>query len=579
MIIASTIATLKSHSKPKQTGLREVEEYHPNAVADGRDWWRGAVIYQIYPRSFYDSNNDGIGDIRGVIHKLDYVKSLGVDAIWLSPFFASPMLDFGYDISDYRAVDPIFGTLDDFDALIAAAKQRNLKIVIDQVLSHTSDQHAWFQTSRKSRTNPKADWYVWADAKADGSPPNNWLSIFGGSAWQWEPLREQYYLHNFLTSQPDLNYHCAAVRSQILDEIEFWLKRGVDGLRIDAVNFCFHDAQLRDNPSKPESERIGRGFSPDNPYAAQYHLYDNTQPENIDFIQDVRRLLDQYGATTSLGEINSDNSLKTLAEYTQGEQRLHMGYSFELLADEFSANYIRTTVAALEQEIGDGWPCWAISNHDVMRVVSRWGKGDESPQFAKCLLAMAASLRGTLCVYQGEELGYKEANLARHQLKDPYGIRFWPEFKGRDGCRTPIAWTADRPSGGFSGGPTWLPVAESHIDNNVAKQEQDESSVLRFYQRFLNWRKDQTTLIKGSIEFVRGNDQVLMFIREVGGERMLCCFNLSNRAQTIQLDHAAFNAHDISSAQMNEGDSVQLHQWGAHELPAHTFAFATLVDN
>ena len=320
-------------------------------------WWRGAVIYQIYPRSFYDKNQDGIGDIPGITSKLDYIASLGVDAIWVSPFFKSPMKDFGYDISDYRDIDPLFGNLQDFDELIEKAHQKGIKIMIDQVLSHTSDQHDWFLTSRENKTNTKADWYVWADANDDGTPPNNWLSIFGGVAWTWEPRRQQYYLHNFLTSQPDLNFHNPKVQQAVLDNIEFWLKRGVDGFRLDAVNFCFHDAKLRNNPSKPKALRTSIGFDEKNPYAYQYHYYNNTQDENLAFMEAIRALLDRYPGTVALGEISSEDSLKTMAEYTQGNKRLHMGYSFDLLTEDFNASYIKQVVQSLENNVADGWPC------------------------------------------------------------------------------------------------------------------------------------------------------------------------------------------------------------------------------
>lgn len=492
------------------------------------DWWRGAVIYQVYPRSFCDSNADGIGDLQGVVNKLDYIADLGVDALWVSPFFKSPMKDFGYDISDYRDVDPIFGTLADFDELLAESKKRDIKIMIDQVLSHTSDQHQWFEESRSSRDNPKADWYVWADAKADGSEPNNWISIFGGSAWQWDEVRQQYYLHNFLSSQPDLNFHCDSMRSQLLKEIEFWLQRGVDGFRLDAINFCYHDKKLRDNPPKPMSERTGRGFSPSNPYAGQYHYFDNTQDENLAFLEDVRSLLNKYPGTVALGEINSEDSLKTLSEYTQGSSRLHMGYNFELLADEFSVEHIKQTVNSLEAVIGQGWPCWAVSNHDVTRVVSRWGDGQHNAQFAKMSLALAASLRGTLCVYQGEELGFTEAEIAREQLQDPFGIEFWPEFKGRDGCRTPIAWNNESPNAGFSESVSWLPLAQEHIHNNVQGQQKDPQSVLNFYKKFLEWRHNQQTLTEGDIEFIEGTPKDLLVLkRSYKRQSIIACFNLS----------------------------------------------------
>lgn len=498
-------------------------------------WWRGAVIYQVYPRSLLDSNNDGVGDLPGIIKKLDYIASLGVDAIWISPFFKSPMKDFGYDIADYRAIDSIFGSLEDFDELVAQAHARHIKIIIDQVLSHTSDQHAWFEASRESKDNNKADWYVWADAKPDGTPPNNWLSIFGGSAWEWEPRRCQFYLHNFLKSQPDLNYHCPAVREQILQEVEFWLKRGVDGLRLDAINFCFHDRELRSNPVKPVEERKGRGFREDNPYAFQRHLYDNTRPENIAFLESLRALMDKYPGSVTLGEISADDSLKTMAEYTSGNSRLHMAYSFELLVDKLSATYIRETVETLEKNLSEGWPCWAFGNHDVVRVMSRWGGKEKSPEMAKMLNQLLFSLRGSVCSYQGEELGLTEADIEQHQLQDPYGITFWPRFKGRDGCRTPMPWRADAINAGFSDVDTWLPVSQSHLAMAVDIQEKNTHSVLHSFKRFLAWRKTQPALLWGDIEFCDSPEQTLVFIRRYQNQTLLAAFNLTADTQQILL--------------------------------------------
>ncbi|MFD2167927.1 alpha-glucosidase [Thalassotalea euphylliae] len=504
-------------------------------------WWRGAVIYQIYPRSFMDANNDGIGDLRGIIQKLPYIKSLGVDAIWISPFFKSPMKDFGYDISDYRDVDPMFGTMDDFDDLMAEAKQKDIKVVIDQVLSHTSDQHEWFIESKSSRTNPKADWYVWADAKPDGSPPNNWLSIFGGVAWQWEPRRQQYYLHNFLTEQPDLNFHNPEVRQHVLDNVEYWLKKGVDGFRLDAINFCFHDAQLRDNPAKPENERKGRGFSEDNPYAYQYHYFNNTQPENVSFMEDIRALMDKYPGVVTLGEISSEDSLLTMAQYTKGNKRLHMAYSFELLTEDSSPKYIRQTIEELEANLSDGWPCWAIGNHDVQRVATRWNKVDKTkanPAQVKMFNAMLSSLRGSVCSYQGEELGLVEADIPFELLQDPYGITFWPNFKGRDGCRTPMPWTNEAAKGGFSAADsTWLPVVEPHINQAVSTQENDSDSMLNHYRAFLAWRKEQPTLRYGDIEFLEASDELLVFVRTYEGQATLAAFNFSTETQQYHIAH------------------------------------------
>ena len=490
-------------------------------------WWRGAVIYQIYPRSFKDSNGDGIGDLAGITQQLDYVAELGVDAVWIAPFFKSPMDDFGYDVSDYRAVDPMFGTLEDFDLLIARAHGLGLKVMIDQVLSHTSNQHAWFEESRRDRSNARADWYVWADPKPDGSPPNNWLSIFGGAAWQWEPRRQQYYLHNFLPSQPDLNFHNPTVRQHVLEEAEFWLKRGVDGFRLDTVNFYYHDPELRNNPARPEDKRVGQGFSADNPYAYQYHRYDKSQPENAEFMRDVRALLDRYGTTAAVGEIGADDGLSVMSQYTAGDDKLHMAYSFELLSDKFSAEHIRTTVEALEDQIGDGWPCWSLNNHDVKRVMTRWGGEHPAPELAKVLMAMLLSLRGSVCLYQGEELGLPQADVPFEQLQDPFGKAFWPEFKGRDGCRTPMPWVAEGIAAGFSEERSWLPVPEPHRALAVAAQHKLPGSVLNAYRTFLRWRRQYPTLRCGEIEFIDAPTDVLAFTRSYAEEQLLLCFNLS----------------------------------------------------
>ncbi len=491
-----------------------------------RQWWRGAVIYQIYPRSFLDTDGDGVGDLPGIARRLDHVASLGVDAIWISPFFKSPMADFGYDIADFRAVDPLFGTLEDFDLILAKSHALGLKVMIDQVLSHCSMEHAWFKESRASRDNPKADWFVWADAKPDGSPPNNWLSIFGGVAWTWEPRRGQYYLHNFLSSQPDLNFHNPEVRAAQLDNLRFWLDRGVDGFRLDSINFPYHDAQLRDNPAKPPELRTGRGFSADNPYAFQYHYYNNTQPENLGLLEDVRALLDAYPDIGALGEISSEDSLATTAEYCN-DRRLHMGYSFELLTKDSSPAYIRATVEALEERMTEGWPCWAISNHDVQRAVTRWGGACAGEALARQLVALVCSLRGSVCLYQGEELGLPEADVPFEALQDPYGKAFWPSFKGRDGCRTPMPWD-DAPNAGFSSGAPWLPVPQAHRARAVAKQDARADSVLNATRAFLRWRKAQPALVEGSIRFMDAPPELLAFVREHQGQRMLAAFNLSD---------------------------------------------------
>jgi alpha-glucosidase len=499
------------------------------------DWWVGASIYQIYPRSFQDSNGDGVGDLRGITMRLPYVAALGVDAIWVSPFFKSPMHDFGYDISDYCDVDPRFGTLDDFDALIAEAHRLNLKVLIDLVLSHTAAEHPWFVESRRDRTNPKADWYVWADALPDGSPPNNWLSLFGGSAWQWDTRRGQYYLRNFLSSQPDLNYHCPQVQDAVLDVVRFWLDRGCDGFRFDVVNFYFHDKALRSNPPQPQG-RFAAAVPRSNPYALQRHLYDKTQPENLEFLQRLRQLLDSRPGITSIGEIGDDEQYATLARYTTGG-RLHMAYTFNLMEKDCSARFIHGVLEEFLREAGDAWVCWALNNHDVTRVVTRWqslmGTG---PQVAPLLLALLGSLRGSICLYQGEELGLTEAVVPYELLQDPYGKSMWPAFAGRDGCRTPMPWQSLESHGGFSDVQPWLPVAPEHLQAAVDLQMQVPDSVLRRYQSFLRWRQQNRALREGSMTLLPPHDQVVAFERQLGEERVLCVFNLSNEEARYEAD-------------------------------------------
>ena len=530
-------------------------------------WWRGAVIYQIYPRSFLDTNGDGVGDLPGIIERLDYVASLGVDAIWISPFFKSPMADFGYDIADYRAVDPLFGTMDDFDRLLQKAHSLGLKVMIDQVLSHTSIEHDWFVQSREDATNAKADWYVWADARDDGMPPNNWLSIFGGVAWQWEPRRGQYFLHNFLASQPDLNFHNPHVQRATLDNMRFWLDKGVDAFRLDAINFCFHDARLRDNPPKPKAQRVGRGFSADNPYAFQYHYHNNTQPENLGFLEQMRALVDEYPGTTTLGEISSEDSLATMAEYTSGK-RLHMGYSFELLVEDFSAAFIRKTVEALEARLTDGWPCWAISNHDVKRVLSRWGGDAPTPQLAKLLTALVASLRGSVCIYQGEELGLPEAEVPFEQLQDPYGIAFWPNFKGRDGCRTPMPWVETN-GAGFSSAEPWLPIPDRHRALAVSRQHADPDSVLQGFRQFMQWRKQHAVLRDGTIQFHDAPEPLLAFTRTAAASRLLVAFNLGDDARELPVPNGVRLRQVSCPGPQNGRLDGQIMQ-----LPAHSVIYA-----
>ena len=492
-----------------------------------KDWWRGAVIYQIYPRSFQDSNGDGIGDLNGITSRLPYVASLGVDAIWISPFFTSPMKDFGYDVSDYCDVDPMFGTLADFDALVDMAHQLGLRVMIDLVLSHTSDMHPWFAESLANRDNPKADWYVWSDPKEDGTPPNNWLSIFGGSAWQWDSRREQYYLHNFLVEQPDLNFHNMDVQDALLDVTRFWLDRGVDGFRLDTSNFYVHDKELRSNPALPVDQRDESIAPRVNPYNHQLHLYSKNQPENLAFLERFRTVLDEYGATTAGGEVGDpQKGLEIMGQYTAGESRVHMCYSFEFLSGHApTAERFAKVMGDVDDYVSEGWACWAFSNHDVMRHATRWALTDPAK---RTLATLLMTLRGSVCMYQGEELGLGEADVAYEDLQDPYGIEFWPEFKGRDGCRTPMVWEASNSHGGFSEERPWLPISTEHLHHAAAVQEEDPAALLHHYRKVLAFRRTHTALVKGAHDKVVAHGSVLQFTRSHEDEVIFCAFNLSD---------------------------------------------------
>ena len=504
------------------------------------DWWRGAVIYQIYPRSFQDTNGDGIGDLKGITQRLPYIASLGVDAIWLSPFFKSPMLDFGYDVSDYKAVDPMFGSLADFDAMIAEAHRLGLKVMIDQVISHSSDQHEWFRESRSSRDNLRSDWYVWADAKPDGTPPNNWLSIFGGSAWEWDTNRCQYYLHNFLRSQPDLNFHNPDVQDALLDTVRFWLERGVDGFRLDTINFYFHSDGLEDNPALASDQRNATIAPAVNPYNYQNHLFDKNQPENLEFLKRFRALLDEYPAAAAVGEVgDAQRGLEIVAEYTSGNDKVHMCYAFDFLsAEPLTPARVRDVVEEFGQVAPDGWACWAFSNHDVVRHATRWAdEVIDRNGFLKMTATLILALRGSVCLYQGEELGLTEAVLDFEDLQDPYGIQFWPTFKGRDGCRTPMVWAADNLNAGFTTAEkAWLPVPPEHHHLAVNQLESDPVSLLHHYRALLAFRQTRPELQKGAIRFLEGGEGVLVFEREHGGLRSVVAINMREAPGQASID-------------------------------------------
>ncbi len=524
------------------------------------EWWRGAIIYQIYPRSFFDANQDGTGDLAGITQNLDYISDLGVDAIWISPFFKSPMRDFGYDVGDYRLVDPIFGTNADLNSLLVAAHGRGLKLIIDMVLGHTSDQHLWFQESRQSRTNPKSDWYVWADASPDGTPPNNWLSIFGGSAWQWDARRRQYYLHHYLRGQPNLNWHHQEVVDAMFGEVRFWLDAGIDGLRLDAITTLTHDPELRNNPPvnpDPEITRSLPGAS--NPFNWQQLVYTRDQARTLELLGELRAIVNQYDDRYLIGEVADVEMISVSAKYTRSGEHLHSCYNFELMQRAFTALSLSEVIAKTEAVLLGGWTTWAMSNHDNLRVVTRAGQSPElqgDPRaLAKLLLAALLSFRGGACVYQGEELGLTEADIAFEGLQDPFGIEFWPDYKGRDGCRTPMPWSSVLPNGGFSTAKPWLPIPPEHLLLAVVEQEKDPHSVLQMFKRFTAWRKEHSSLIVGDLALVQASEPILAFERRGDGERILCLFNFSNRsvAQPIADWWSPIDGHGLESAKLEEG--------------------------
>lgn len=531
------------------------------SAATDPDWWRGAVIYEVYIRSFQDSDGNGIGDLEGIRRRLPYIAELGADAVWITPFFRSPMKDFGYDVSGCTEIDPMFGTLEDFDALVADAHALGVKVMMDLVLSHTSDAHPWFVESRMDRENPRADWYVWADAKPDGTPPNNWLSIFGGPAWEWDTSRLQYYMHNFLAAQPDMNFHNPEVQDAVLDVARFWLERGVDGFRLDTVNFYFHDPALTDNPALPPERRNANTAPAENPYNHQDHLHDKTQPENLAFLRRFRALLDEHGARCALGEVGeSQRGREVMAAYTKGSERLHMCYDFDFLAPDEPTSRRAVRIIRDVTENG-GWPCWAFSNHDTVRHATRWGA--EDPARAKLYAALLLSLRGSVCLYQGEELALPEAHLAYEDIRDPYGLRLWPKFRGRDGARTPFPWEGDAPNAGFTDADPWLPVPQAHRAFAADRQAGDEASVLSAYRRLIAFRRAHPALVKGALRLEEAPDGLVVFTREHANVRLLCAFNLSDETHAARAPWPAKGLDGHGFAGRLIDGSLRLGPWDA----------------
>jgi len=490
------------------------------------EWWRGAIFYHIYPRSFRDTNGDGIGDLNGIVEGLDYIASLGVDAIWISPFYTSPMEDFGYDVADYCGIDPSFGDFEDFDRIIAKAHSLGLKVIVDQVYSHTSDQHAWFQESRKDRTNPKADWYVWADAKADGSPPSNWQSVFGGSAWQWDGPRKQYYLHNFLASQPDLNVHNREVQDALIEVAKFWLDRGVDGFRLDAINFAMHDPQLRDNPpSGLPIELVTR------PFDMQDKVYNQSHPDIAAFLERVRHTMDEYPGTFTVAEVGGKEPLGEMKAFTADGKRLDSAYNFDFLyAERLTAPLVRKSLQQWDGSAGEGWPSWAFSNHDAPRAITRWSEDHDIGRTARLALLLLTALRGNAFIYQGEELALPQGEVAFEDLQDPEAIANWPHTLGRDGARTPMPWIARAPHAGFSDADkAWLRLDPAHAELAIDRQSVDPGSMLNYTRNLLARRRTLPALVDGSIRLLDTPEEMVAFVRSGPTGSVLCAFNLSDQ--------------------------------------------------
>ncbi len=502
-------------------------------------WWRGATIYQIYPRSFMDTNNDGVGDLAGITSRLDYVASLGVDAIWLSPFFTSPMADFGYDVSDYCDVDPAFGSLADFDNLLNRAHSLGLKVIIDQVYAHTSDQHSWFAESRSNRSNPKADWYVWADPKPDGSPPNNWASVFGGPAWTWDARRGQYYMHNFLKEQPQLNLHTPAVQDALLNVARFWLDRGVDGFRLDAINFAMHNPALTDNPVAPPSAKPRT-----RPADFQSYIHNQGQPEIPDFLARVRALTDSYDSRFTLAEIGGTHMEGLMKDYTAGEAHLNSAYSFNFLAsDTLTSEVVRDSLLPW---LTEGWPTWAFSNHDARRWISRWAPAGKEDLFARMVLALFICLPGNIILWQGEELGLTHVDIAYDQLRDPEAIANWPLIQSRDGARTPMVWECASPRCGFSNAEPWLPIGPDHPQKAVDVQNAEANSLLNLTRKLIALRQSTPALRLGKIEGLRVSGDLLTFDRLFEGRRLQCSFNFGAEPIDAMLDDGDQNSTILS---------------------------------
>ena len=521
---AAALALFASFALPETRPAPQEGQEQPSAAADPHEWWKHEVIYEIYPRSFADSNDDGIGDLNGITSKLDYLQELGVGAIWLTPFFPSPQVDFGYDVSDYEQIDPMYGTLEDFDRLLAEGKKRGIRVILDLVVNHTSDQHKWFQESKSSKKSPKRDWYIWRKGKPGGQPPNNWLSLFGSPAWKLDPATDQYYYHFFYPEQPDLNWRNPEVEKAILDVSRYWYKKGVAGFRLDAVDTLYEDTALPDNATIAGTDKFGR--------PKQDEVHNRRLPEVHDALKKLRKVADEYGAVL-VGETWTSDIEELKRYYGSGDEvQLPMNFMFAMV-NTLSAPAFRKQIKLVED--AGVWPVYVVGNHDIVRSWNRYGDGINDDAIAKSLAALYLTLRGTAVMYYGEELGMENNDPTRKEdVKDPIGQLGWPEEKGRDGERTPMQWYP-QPHAGFTRGTPWLPVPASADTRNVGLQTWDPASVLNFYKRLLALRRAHPALREGDYVPLLGDDpNVLAYLRRTKDSAVLVALNMSTSIPTLR---------------------------------------------
>ncbi len=510
-------------------GVKSGEAPAPKSGTDQAAWWRHAVVYEIYPRSFKDSDGNGIGDLNGIASKLDYLADIGIDAIWITPFFPSPQVDFGYDVSDFENVDPQFGTLEDFDRLVVEAHQRDIKVLCDLVMNHTSDQHPYFVESRSSRDNPKSDWYVWRDPAPGGGPPNNWISIFGGSAWTYVETRKQYYYHFFYPEQPDINWRNPGMAAAMYDSARFWLRRGVDGFRVDAIDHIFEDPDLRDNP---DTGRVREDGTPE-----QEYRYTSRLAENHEAFHELRKVVDEFPGRVIMGETGAPPA--ALAPYYGSPEKaeFNLPFNFALMDQRrLDAAAYRKVVSEIERQLGPRPVNYVLSNHDRPRSWDTFGDGVHNDEIAKMMLTMLLTLRGVPFVYYGEEIGMKTSTPERiEDVQDPVGKVFWPRDKGRDGERTPMQWTSGVNAGFSAAAKTWLPVPPTASTRNVETMSGEPDSLLSYFKRLTKVRRDSPALLDGDYRAIGDDPDVFAFRRRSTGQTVIVVLNMSKENHALRL--------------------------------------------